>query len=424
MKTLLTFLRQSWLMGALLAGLCGTARAMFINVPELIPVDRLIKSAKAYLARHPDKALAHYALARIHYLAFHMKCDKVPAFGLRDKEDLPPIVAPKSVLGKGGKDLFSHEILYHAVQALRGFNEADRLLPKDDEHHLSKLTYLGVASLMEECANWKKTVKFAKLPPELNEITLARVRKAYAKALTFAVEEESKIPQKPYEGLSILISYEAAKALVRLAKVEGEALTDDERNDVERAEKALAHFEALKKYNGPITPMVFSFHPAAHLDALLAPETVVDFDLRGYGPRECWPWVKPELGLLVWDPERTGDIRSARQLFGGYTFQIFRANGYDALAALDDDGDGTLSGAELDGISVWFDRNSDGISTPDEVTPLRDLGIVSVAVTMDGRDGIHPTNARGVTLRDGRTLRTWDWMAEPVRRMDRRVAKK
>lgn len=148
----------------------------------------------------------------------------------------------------------------------------------------------------------------------------------------------------------------------------------------------------------------------------------MDFDLRGYGPRERRPWVKPELGLLVWDPERTGDIRSARQLFGGYTFQIFRANGYDALAALDDNGDSVLSGAELDGISVWFDRNGDGVSTPDEVTPLRDLGIVSLAVTMDGHHGIHPTNARGITLRDGRTLRTWDWMVEPAGKREGRVA--
>jgi hypothetical protein len=182
---------------------------------------------------------------------------------------------------------------------------------------------------------------------------------------------------------------------------------------VKQAGVVLEHLTSLKQ--GLVTPIVFSFRPAAHLDALLAPDTQVDFDLRGYGAQEQWSWVKPELGLLVWDPACSGQIRSARQLFGGYTFQIFRDNGYDALAALDDNLDGVLSGHELDGISVWFDRNGDGVATPDEVVPLPNLGVIAIAVTMDGHDGIYPTNTRGITFRNGRTLRTWDWIAIPLR---------
>jgi hypothetical protein len=80
---------------------------------------------------------------------------------------------------------------------------------------------------------------------------------------------------------------------------------------------------------------------------------------------------------------------------------------------LDDNDDGLLSGSELDGISVWFDRNGDAEAQPDEVVTVRRLGITSIAVTAGEYDDIHPTNPRGISLEDGRILRSWDWMVEP-----------
>jgi hypothetical protein len=165
---------------------------------------------------------------------------------------------------------------------------------------------------------------------------------------------------------------------------------------------------------GATTPIVFSMAPTAHLEEMLARDVAVDFDLRGYGVRERWSWIAPELGLLVWDPHGEGRIESARQLFGGYTFEMFYRDGYEALAALDDDGDGQLTGRELAGIRVWFDRNSDGISEPGEVVSLEDLGIESIATTAPALDGVHPMHPAGLTLRDGRTLPTWDWLTSPV----------
>jgi hypothetical protein len=190
-------------------------------------------------------------------------------------------------------------------------------------------------------------------------------------------------------------------------------LTEQDQAEVKEAEEAQAKFAKLSR--GPITPMVFSFQPTAHLDQMLDPTRVVDFDLRGYGPRDRWTWIKPELGLLVWDPLESGEVKSAQQLFGSYTFEIFRRTGYDAMAALDDNQDGILSGAELDGMSVWFDRDSDGRSTASEVTPLHTLGVKSIAVTATMQDSVHPMNPEGLTMKDGRTLPTWDWMVEPVR---------
>ena len=57
---------------------------------------------------------------------------------------------------------------------------------------------------------------------------------------------------------------------------------------------------------GAVTPIVFSLEAGRTIEDLLAPDVAVDFELRGFGPVDRWPWVKPDTGLLVWDPERRG----------------------------------------------------------------------------------------------------------------------
>ena len=77
-----------------------------------------------------------------------------------------------------------------------------------------------------------------------------------------------------------------------------------------------------------------------------------------------WTWISSRAGWLVHDPRRTGEITSALQWFGNVTFWLFWENGYDALAALDDDADGELAGDELRDLAIWHDRNSTGTSEP------------------------------------------------------------
>ncbi len=393
--------------------LAATAHAMFM-APELVPVDRLAKNAEAYLEKHRDEADAHYTLARIHYLAFSTKKDHVAAFPNRDGDGGKPRVAPDwnrgyTRNGEGGKPggmPTPAQLADHAARAARSFNDAVRLDGKNG------LALLGLASLLEEFATWSATAKPQGVPAELQGITERRIRDAYSRAFEAAMVQDEKLTRMPVAGRNSITAHEAAAAFVRLAGKAGESLAVEEQKDLQQAQAAIDKFSKLRM--GPITPIVFSLHPAAHLAEMLDPRRVVEFDLRGLGGRERWAWVKPGLGFLVWDPAETGRIRSARQMFGSYTFQIFRRTGYDALAALDDDGSGALTGTELAGLSVWFDRDSDGRSAPAEVMPLRDLGVVSIAVTAESRDDIHPTNPRGLTLRDGRTLPTWDWIVEPV----------
>ncbi len=311
--------------------------------------------------------------------------------------------------------LTNDELIDHATKALHEFDEALKLDAKNG------LAALGRACLLEEFAAWKGANELAGIPDGLKNINTATLREAYAKALELSLPIDSKITHRPVAGIQSLTSYEAATALIRLAGSDAKSLTEAEADQVKKARGAIEELSALPM--GAVTPIVFSFKRAAHLSELLDSQRAVDFDLRGYGWRERWSWVKPELGFLVWDPEHKGEITSAQQLFGGYTFQIFRNTGYDALAALDDNGDGALTGAEMAGISVWFDRNSDGISSPNEVTPLEQLGVVSVSVKAESFDGVHPMCVRGITFKDGRVLPTWDWMAEPTERAPESLAR-
>jgi len=96
---------------------------------------------------------------------------------------------------------------------------------------------------------------------------------------------------------------------------------------------------------------------------------------------------------LVYDPNHTGQVTSARQLFGTYAFggsaskaayspgneaKTPWSNGYEALATLDTNHDGKLSGKELDALALWFDKNRDGVSQPGEVKALSALDVVAI----------------------------------------------
>jgi len=105
------------------------------------------------------------------------------------------------------------------------------------------------------------------------------------------------------------------------------------------------------------------------------------FDIDGDGLREWIAWTDPEaeVGFLAWDRDLNGVIDSGRELFGDSTVQppSNAPNGFLALALMDQaesggNGDGVIS--EQDGLwgalQVWVDRNHNGRSEEDELSPL------------------------------------------------------
>jgi len=141
------------------------------------------------------------------------------------------------------------------------------------------------------------------------------------------------------------------------------------------------------------SPISLVFDESSALDADM---TVVDFsiDLNKPGSFSLWKG-SDKAPLLVYDPDRSGNVATAARLFGNYTFggrtsdlsqikldsRIDRpvwGNGYEALSLLDTNHDGKVSGAELEPIALWFDTNRDARSDSGEVKSLASVGITAL----------------------------------------------
>jgi hypothetical protein len=141
--------------------------------------------------------------------------------------------------------------------------------------------------------------------------------------------------------------------------------------------------------------------------------------------------------LLVYDPEGTGEVTSATQLFGNWTFGGKRTaslesrsindasshisykweNGYEALATLDSNGDDRISGDELAPLALWFDHNQNGLSERGEVVPVDKAGVTALYFTpshTDSRSGDIHANIGFEREVDGKSVigASVDWFGE------------
>ncbi|WP_179197297.1 calcium-binding protein [Stenotrophomonas rhizophila] len=116
------------------------------------------------------------------------------------------------------------------------------------------------------------------------------------------------------------------------------------------------------------------------------------FDHDGDGIRTASGWVDARDGLLVRDLDGNGKIDSGRELFGDQTRLANgqrATNGFQALAALDDNSDGRvdINDAAFSTLSVWRDSNGNGITDAGELLTLHELGITYLGTTMGGSGG-------------------------------------
>ena len=119
----------------------------------------------------------------------------------------------------------------------------------------------------------------------------------------------------------------------------------------------------------------------------IATRSVADgsfFDYDGNGFAERTGWATSGDGLLVRDLNGDGIINNGTELFGDRTLLKSgetAANGFYALADLDDNRDGRLDShdAAWSELRIWQDRNSDGITDAGELTTLDELGIAGIA---------------------------------------------
>ncbi|NDD29646.1 MAG: hypothetical protein EB084_15415 [Proteobacteria bacterium] len=124
------------------------------------------------------------------------------------------------------------------------------------------------------------------------------------------------------------------------------------------------------------------------------------FDITGDSVPDYPEWLAPRLHDGLRALPVNGRIENANQLFGTAGGFI---DGFDKLAVVcDKDHNGWVEGTELEGLCIRVDANHDGKSTPDELQPLSQYGVVRIAVAHKNFLGRYVT-------RDGKDHFMWDW---------------
>jgi hypothetical protein len=371
-----------------LTGAAGAALLCFLAAPAVatylaadlvdVPVERLVKNLEAKAKTEPKSVAVRLNLARAHGMAYASKTDTAKVW--KDKEaegvwfDHEPKLVPFE-LKKTDDKKKAAAAKAHLKKSKGWFDEALKL----DKNNLS--ARLGRAWALEQMGEKKEAIA------------------GYRATIKQAWQKEKDLKAGPLGGH--YYTAEAAGYLIPLLDKE-----KDKKEIAELKERS----DQLKKLPRPITPLVVPLADGLGAADLIDPKARVAFDADGSGLPRRWTWVTAKAGWLVYDPRGTGQVTSGLQLFGGVTFWMFWDDGYQALAALDDDGDGVLKGKELAGLAIWHDANGDGKCDRGEVRPLAEHGIVALSCRADrgAPAGCAAWARAGVTFKGGKTRPTFD----------------
>ena len=156
--------------------------------------------------------------------------------------------------------------------------------------------------------------------------------------------------------------------------------------------------------NGIADPLVFDLNgDGVDLSAMTS------FDIDADGDKEMTGWAGPEDGLLVADLDGSGLIEDGSELFS----EVFNGGSYadslEALASLDENGDGVIDTLDtaFGQIMIWQDGNSDGVSQEGELKSLSDHGIAAIdleALAVSGTVDGNTVYAEGAYIRTDGSL--------------------
>ena len=379
------------------------AAATWMSPDEEVPAQRLIDNIKAYLEKNPDDADALFTLGRVYSFVYATGTDKFEVYKNFEPYWEPALYGTRNPgTEKPGPGDAMDDRLKLLVESIRSYRAAIEKKP-DDLVYLTGLGYVYAAAASHaEQIVWPcngtafddRVKEKGKEKRFWEDLALEAYRKA------FALDTNRK------RGVAMSIAEEAGYGILGILQQRPDA-SEEEKKEIRRMKRAVS---AMRLGPHMITPIVFSFN-GAPLSSLLPRSKQVAFDLDGSGRDIRWDWVQPGTALLAWDPQHKGEITSGRQLFGSAAWWMFWKNGFAALAALDDNGNGWLEGAELDGIAVWHDRNGNAVSEKGEVTPVQSCGIAGINTRPSGESMGMPASRNGLRFADGRYTATYDWIA-------------
>ncbi len=387
--------------------------------PGHIPGDRLVANLTARLQKEPNNPAIYYLIGRAHYAIFSRAVEsswsKMGEVEVFQRE--PGLPSLSSISGNiypwdsktAVKDTPTNR--RHVTEAIRNLRKAldlaDHPINSQQPTTDVALAHLTLGCVFECGALLAPNITLAdpyKTLTKTNQWRLAAASE-YLLAYEGSISVDSKEATEPMFGLQTLVAYESGESFLRICPSSKESKS---------VRDGVSKLKSLPPPNA-ITPLVLDLTQRKNLDDLLQPATKVNFDLDGSGRVQTYDWVKPTTAFLVWDPEHEGKITSGRQLFGNATWWMLWDNAYAALDALDDNRDGWLSGKELRGLALWYDRNGNGKSDPGEVIPIEQAQITALNTHSDGRDGLSFSSSEGLKLKDGRVLPTYDWVTKTTK---------
>jgi hypothetical protein len=392
------------------------AAAMFMwYQTEQVPIARIFTNLQQRLAQNTNDFEATYYLARLHSMAYSTNLARI---GVRTNDNLPEFYHPGSDAGvprsvqvfgspEARKQGFSH--LTNAIQLYeRAIFLLKRSTNTEEKVWMVLPTQLGLAWCLDQAgrtndalATYRKALKDAWHMEVTGDFSFKKwVGDVWSDVR--AQRNPLRSHNRGYIGPGVCFSEEIIGYLLRLLDPTRDA------SEIAQLKKDQA---TLRTMGRAITPLLIPVISDTRFEELVDRNASVTFDLDGSGRKRRWGWLTPKAGWLVYDPNQTGRVDSALQMFGDVTFWLFWPDGYQALSALDDNGDGVLSGPELRGLAVWNDRNCDGISDPGEVVPVEALGIESLScASQTDASGLH-WNPRGATFTNGISRASYDWVA-------------
>jgi len=138
-------------------------------------------------------------------------------------------------------------------------------------------------------------------------------------------------------------------------------------------------------YCGANSPIILNLgHGGYQMSGMNDP---VEFDIDADGRPDTISWTArgTAMAFLALDGNGNGKIDNGSELFGNHTFYSWGgtdrpANGFEALASYDSNGDGVIDASDpiWNKLLLWIDSNHDGVSQPEELTPIAAAGIRSL----------------------------------------------
>lgn len=385
------------------------------DIVERVPVERLAKNMEEKIRESPNNAQAVLNLARLHAMAYSLRAEEVPVNMINPNVvwfgDAPPLVPFRAVTGTEDSERLKAANV-HLESAINLYDKALELKPDDQLAQLGRAWLLTQTDRKADAvAALRKVVEISWEALKDATIGVMDERAGYL----IKADADAALRQPSVAGTigGRSIMDEGAGYLIPLLDAE----KDRDEIDIlkERAGK-LSKLPVRIQFLRPVSPIAVPLRDGLKAVDIEDRNASVTFDADGAGLKK-WTWINNDAAWLVYDPKQTGIIESGLQLFGNVTFWLFWETGYDALCALDDNGDGRLTENELTGLALWHDANGNGISDPGEVKPLSEYGIAALSCGFK-RDPKHPDNIavskHGVTFVDGGTRPTFDLILHPA----------